>query len=781
VEANRSPDVASRGTAESDHYRRLRVLIIACAACPVVLVAHALLVASGTTAVVEIVTAAAVALVVGAATWAARSAHQASARLAANAAMLEESQRIAQVGSWRSDPRTGGCEWSPQMYHILGLAPETTTASFDTLIEHVHPDDRTIIAAGRHGGAENTAPSADRIRVIRSDGEVRVMSAGITAVQDCAGQVTHVVGTAQDVTELHHAQRRAADLATVVESTRDAVIRLNPDGAIAQWNTGAERLFGYEAREIIGEKSSRLVPDDVLGNPTSWYNELANGLANDVRPAEECEATVVHRTGRRIPVSLIVSPIWDADGTLTGIAAIVRDITQQRQLEDQLARQSLHDPLTGLANRDLLMEHLSRILEVKRRVNESVALIFIDLDDFKLINDTVGHHAGDQVLMAVAGRLRGCARSHDMVARLGGDEFAVILDSITETGARQFAQRMIEALHPGVDLGGSFARAQASIGIALHSYDSTDDAGTLLRKADLAMYAAKREDKGGYRVFADEIQSEFTQRVELEEELRTAVLSDQFHLHYQPIVALTSGTITGFEALLRWNRQGMPALGPDRFIPVLESTGLITQVGEFVLRQACQQAAQWRIETGTAISVSVNVSPPQLNATTFVDQVTHALEHACLAPESLTLEITEGVMVANVEQVVAKLHALRELGVRMAIDDFGTGYSSLRYLQTLPVDTVKIDRSFIAKIQEGREQAALARAIVGVGHALNLAVVAEGVETAEQVRLLQTIGCEYGQGYHFARPQDPRTVSTMLSGADQVSREQASPPQSPRR
>jgi predicted signal transduction protein with EAL and GGDEF domain len=348
------------------------------------------------------------------------------------------------------------------------------------------------------------------------------------------------------------------------------------------------------------------------------------------------------------------------------------------------------------------------------------------------------------------------------VARLGGDEFAILLEAIGEADARQFADRLTATLQPGVDLGGTLVSARASTGIALHEWNSPDDPGTLLRKADLAMYAAKRQDKGGYRVFADEIELEFTQRVELEAELRRAVVNDEFHLHYQPIVALSTGEITGFEALLRWNRQQRSPMGPDRFIPVLESSGLITQVGEWVLREACQQAAAWQLETGRAVSVSVNVSPPQLSAPDFVDLVIATLRQTKLPPATLTLEITEGVMVADVEQVIAKLHQLRDLGIRMAIDDFGTGYSSLRYLQTLPVDTVKIDRSFIAKIQEGREQAALARAIVGVGHALNLAVVAEGVETGEHVRLLRGIGCEYGQGYHFAKPQDPGVVRAML-------------------
>ncbi|MBN1172546.1 MAG: EAL domain-containing protein [Micromonosporaceae bacterium] len=702
-----------------------------------------------------------IAAVVASVIWAA-GRERMKARM--KAAILDQSQRMGQVGSWSLDLPSRRVTWSSQLFTLLGYDPATVRPSLDTLVARIHPDDRVDPVAAVRASPETWMPAKRRCRVQLDSGETRIMRSEVTVARTTRGKPTQLLGTFRDITELHQLRQQTTELCAAVETTPDAVISVTPHGVVTSWNPAAERMFGYEADEVIGTSGTTLLPAPLLARSTSWWDRIGEEL-DEIKSIEGLEAVIVHKDGDHVPVSLTMTPVLDHDGVFSGGAIIARDITQRRQLEDQLTRQAKTDPLTHLANRDLLLEHLQTTIRRQRRFGESVALLFIDLDDFKFVNDTLGHYAGDRLLMAVAGRLRACARSTDKVARLGGDEFAIVLPSVTEEGARQFADRIVTALRPGVDLGGTVASARASIGVALHKDGDDDDPGILLRKADLAMYAAKGEDKGGYRVFADEIQSSFTLRVELEADLRRALASDQFHLHYQPIVALRSGRISGFEALLRWNRPDQRRFGPDQFIPILESTGLITEVGELVLRKACAQAAVWQAGIGTSFSINVNVSPPQLSAPSFVDQVRYALDRAGLPPSSLQLEITEGVMVADVDQVVAKLQQLRELGVRMAIDDFGTGYSSLRYLQDLPVDTVKIDRSFIAKIPGDLEQAALARAIVEIGHALNLVVVAEGVETAEQVQLLRTIGCEYGQGFYFARPQDAQMTTAMLENS----------------
>ena len=756
----------------SGRYQYLSALVASGLLAPAMLVAYAVRNGEHEVAVVATTTALTALLAFARIGWLIRVITAAQSLLSTNETMLEESQRLAQVGNWNWELATGRFSWSPQFRLMLGLGTEVPP-SFDAFIDCLHPDDRLdwvdIVQQAFDG---RWRPAREQFRVVRAGGDVRVMHAEVALCYDDHGNAERIFGTAQDITVRHRAQQQAAELAAIVEFSHDAVLRVTPQGVITLWNGGAERLFGYKASEIVGLNGRVLLPQDVLNTEDPWHNLLVSDGDRGTEPSEIHETVVARKDGRRVPVALSISQIRDSSGRLTGGALIVRDMTQHKRMQEQLTKQALHDPLTGLANRSLLLDYLGKVITTELTPERAVALIFIDLDDFKLVNDSLGHHAGDRLLKAVAQRLGTCARAGDMVARLGGDEFAVVLNSIAESDARYFADRLLSLLQPGVDLDGTIVSTRASIGIATHSGGNSDDPGTLLRKADLAMYAAKRTEKGGYRVFADEIEVEFTQRIALEAELRNAIVCDEFHLHYQPIVALSSGRITGFEALLRWRRPDGRVIGPDTFVPVLESCGLISQVGEWVLRQACEQAATWRSGTGEPVTVSVNVSPPQLNAPNFVDQVIGALRLASLPAGNLTIEITEGVMVADVEQVIAKLTMLRDLGIRMAIDDFGTGYSSLRYLQTLPVDIVKIDRSFIAKIQEGRERTALAGAIIQVGHALSLSVVAEGVETEEQAGLLRNIGCEYGQGYHFARPQPPERIPEML----RASMPRATPP-----
>jgi diguanylate cyclase (GGDEF)-like protein/PAS domain S-box-containing protein len=541
-----------------------------------------------------------------------------------------------------------------------------------------------------------------------------------------------------------------------VEFSHDAIFSVAKDGSVVAWNAGAERLFGYPAADILGQHYSRLIPADIPDNWPRWLQQLTTGAV-----INDHETVRLHRDGQRVPVAVTASPIRDDAGTVSGASVIVRDITERKQLEQELTRQALHDPLTGLANRALLQDRVGHALVRATRTGERLTLLFIDLDDFKLVNDSLGHEAGDRLLVAVAERLRTAGRAADTIARLGGDEFAILLEGIGDHDATKIAERVLVALQPPVDLDGTNVSVHASIGIAHHG--GPDDAGALLRNADLAMYAAKRNGKGGFQVFAPAMQAAVIERVALDAALRHAIDAGQFQLHYQPIVVLASREVVGFEALLRWTHPQRGPLGPDLFVPVLEESGLIIAVGNWILRQACAQAAAWQAQTGRTVSVSVNVSPRQLQESDFVEQVAQALANAALPASSLVLEITEGVMVTDTDQAIARLHAVTALGVRTAVDDFGTGYSSLRYLQTLPVDFVKIDQSFIAKIQDSPEQAALAQAIVKVGHTLHLAVVAEGIETAEQADYLRAIGCQYGQGYHFAKPQDRASIEASLA------------------
>jgi len=692
---------------------------------------------------------------------ASRELHQLQARLTDERSWLGAAHRLTKVGSWSRDLLTDDTVWSPELHRILGLDP-AVVPSVQALLDRVHPEDVSAVCEVGTGHPAAPEPTADGppardspVRIVRPDGTVRMTRCTTMIVPDRHGRPARLVGALQDITDRYQTEEEAARLASIVEFSTDAILQVDLDGYILSWNAAAGRLFGYPAAEMIGRRRTDLLPDGSPDHWSDWLPQLAEGAAID-----EYETVWLCRDGRSVSVTMAVSPIVDRNGVLTGASVIARDISHRRELENQLTRQALHDPLTGLANRALLRNHLDRALA--RRTDKGLALLVIDIDDFKMVNDSLGHETGDRLLVAAAGRLRACARAADTVARLGGDEFAILLEDVHASEVTEFADRVVAALRPGVNLAGTVVSARASIGIALHA-GAGGEASALLREADLAMYAAKRADKGSYRVFAEAIQTAFTEQVKLTAELRHAVVGGQFALAYQPIVELASSTVTGYEALLRWKRpDGLP-IGPDKFIPALEECGLIEQVGEWVLRQACIQAANWQRLTGQTRTMSVNVSPRQLAATGFVEQVAAALQIAAGLPATcLTLEITEGVLVSDADQVIARLHALKDLGVRLAVDDFGTGYSSLRYLHILPVDSVKIDRSFIAKIQDGPREVALAEAIVQVGHALDLTVVAEGIETIEHVTLLRSLGCQYGQGYYYARPREPRLITEEL-------------------
>ena len=430
-------------------------------------------------------------------------------------------------------------------------------------------------------------------------------------------------------------------------------------------------------------------------------------------------------------------------------------------LEDQLVHQALHDPLTGLANRALFGDRLEHALARPMPPGTTVAVLLIDLDDFKDLNDSLGHDAGDDLLTIIAARLQGHAGAGDTVARLGGDEFGLLLEDTNAAQAMRMAEVMLEALARPVVLRGRDLVPTASIGIAIAA---GEDAETLLRNADTAMYAAKRQGKGRHTLFEPAMHATLLKRVDLAADLSRAVQDSQLHLCYQPEVHLRSGRIVGLEALLRWHHPTRGEVSPGEFIPIAEDSGLIVPIGRWVLQQACHQAKRWQQQWPATppLTLAVNLSARQLQHPAILDEVRAALAAADLDPHNLVLEITETAVMEQLHAAVAILTRLRELGVRLALDDFGTGYSSLSYLQRLPVDILKIDRTFIGGVTGSAEESALARAIITLGQTLGLETVAEGIETAEQLATLRELGCQLGQGYHLARPLGPTAVDALL-------------------
>jgi diguanylate cyclase (GGDEF)-like protein len=436
-------------------------------------------------------------------------------------------------------------------------------------------------------------------------------------------------------------------------------------------------------------------------------------------------------------------------------------LSQLTRLKEELRHQAFHDQLTNLPNRTLFTERVAYALERQDRAKQSLAVLFLDLDDFKTINDSLGHPAGDQVLVTVAERLRRCIRPSDTVARLGGDEFGILLDDMSgPSDALLAAERIIQALNAPAYLDGQEVSIRASVGITLDTHG--EQADTLLRNADVAMYTAKRRGKGRYQVFESSMHAEMVERLEMTAHLARAVEQHEFTLEYQPIVNLESRSIEGIEALVRWRHPTRGLLAPSEFIPLAEDTGLIVPLGWAVLREACLRAAGWQVPGHPPLAVSVNLSPKQLADQNLVTEVERALAASGLDPDCLILEMTEDVLMHETEAILHTLREVKRLGVRLAIDDFGTGYSSLSYLERFPVDMLKIAKTFVDQLGNGEPRSPLVEAVIRLGEALGLRTVAEGIETAEQLDRLRGLRCEQGQGFLFARPLDERAIDMLL-------------------
>jgi diguanylate cyclase (GGDEF)-like protein len=463
-------------------------------------------------------------------------------------------------------------------------------------------------------------------------------------------------------------------------------------------------------------------------------------------------------------VETMVTNLLD-DPNVQGLVLNARDISERKTLEGQLIHQAFHDPLSGLANRALFRDRVEHAVAQAARRSGSLAVLFLDLDDFKTVNDSLGHSAGDQVLVEMGSRLRDCVRSGDTIARLGGDEFAILLEDMAAADEGELViGRIGAAMRTPFHVDGKDVFVSTSIGITLSTPDRVEGADELLRNADVAMYSAKERGSGRSATFEPSMHTAALERLELEADLRTAIEHAEFEAYYQPLIDLSTGIMTGVEALIRWRHPTRGIVSPLDFIPLAEDTGLILPIGRWILREACQQARQWQLmwPDQTPLVVNVNLSGRQLQEPGLVQDVAQVLAETGLPPHTLVLEITESVLMEDAATAVRWLRELSALGVQLAIDDFGTGYSSLSYLRQFPVNTLKIDKSFVDGVCQGSEQSTLASAIIELGRKLGLKTVAEGIEQAPQLTELGVLGCDVGQGYLFARPLQADALEAML-------------------
>ena len=648
---------------------------------------------------------------------------------------------------------------SPRIHDLLGYTAAEWMADSSLWMAHIHPDDRKrVIDDEEFGGLrEIGAETVSEYRMRTREGrDVWIRDEGVVIGNEVNEPVLYrgfmIDISAQKAAEL--ALRESEEQTRlIIETASQAYVAIDAGGVIIDWNAQAEETFGWSRKEALGQPlEDRMIPiAQRAAHRAGLARYLATGEGRLV--GKRIDVTALHRDGHEFLAELTIWPVGSGDSI--HFSALIHDITLRKQLEMQLQHQAFHDSLTGLANRALFRDRVAHALARQARSHGAVSVLFSDLDDFKTVNDSLGHDAGDQLLVAVAERLRAVMRPEDTTARFGGDEFAILLEDTTEDGTRRAAERILEALRSPFEFQGRQVVMHASIGASITADGSTEP-DDLLRQADLAMYTAKTSGKGRFAFYEPQMHAAAVTRMELKADLEQAIADNEFEVHYQPIVDLRSGHVSGLEALVRWHHAERGLVLPREFIPIAEETGLIVPLGRWVIGAACQQLAEWDRAGRLAsprhdrLSMWVNMSARQLQEPDFLGTVAAALQSSGIQADRLTLEITESGLMADIDQSAATLHQLRALGVRLAIDDFGTGYSSLSYLERLPVEVLKIDRSFTAAIGNGRDVPVLVRSIVKLGQTLHMEVLAEGIETAEQLARLRAIDCRLGQGFHFS-------------------------------
>jgi diguanylate cyclase (GGDEF)-like protein/PAS domain S-box-containing protein len=627
-------------------------------------------------------------------------------------------------------------------------------------------EEQAAVLQGDVGQVMRPGPRTDasqRLLRLPSPDRETVFEARVAPTRDADGHIDGAVVTLRDVGAQREAQERWGDVhddvGGLLAVSLDPMLVVDPSGRVVDLNAALARLVGRGRHELLGCDCAALFSDsdalrgglqDVFGGGKPRF--LAQGLLG--------------ADGKPIDVACNVAAARNARGEPTFAFVVVRDLSDLRVYQAHLEFQATYDVLTALPNRALFRANVEEALQRSRQSGQLGAVMFIDLDNFKDVNDTLGHSAGDELLKAIGGRLAASVRESDVVARIGGDEFALLIEQLADLeDARHLAEQLLAVVGEPISIGGVELVVGCSIGITVFPRD-IGGPDTLLRNADTALFRAKDVGKNNSQFFTYEMNRAVRRRVEIGTQLRNAIRLGEFSVVYQPRMGLVGDQLAGVEALLRWNNPELGAVSPQEFIPVAEETGLIVPIGEWVLRQACRQAVQWHEASGREVAIAVNISARQFRGTDIVKTVMDALAETGLSNRLLELELTESVLMHDTTRAVETLTRLAEAGVRVALDDFGTGYSSLGYLKRFPIDSLKVDRSFVADITRDAHDEAIVTTIVALAHGLGMRVVAEGVETREQLALLRRLNCDEVQGYLLGRPMPAEQLLALLLAAE---------------
>ncbi len=677
--------------------------------------------------------------------------------------LLDRAQRMGSMGVWIWQVERDRFWMSNGAQEILGLPPHGPDLRYADLGRFVaERSARRALRAGVRAAIERGEPYEQEFDIVRPDGVERRVIARGEALRDAAGRIDRIFGLLQDVTE----QRLAEEAAGRRNALLDRIARVGRIGGWEynivtgqlDWTDENYRIHGIPVGTPVSVNSTKHMYE---GRSREIFEAAVAQVVSGARDEETIEVQFITPDEERVWLR-IHGQLERRDGKPFRITGHTRDITAEREASERIEQLAHYDNLTGLPNRFQFREMAARAIKQARRDGGGLALLFIDLDRFKLVNDTLGHEAGDQLLLDVAGRIRATVRTGDIVARQSGDEFLVLLRDINRPDAAgRVAQKIIAAVSAPVFLADSETQVGCSIGIAVLG-DDNPTFEAMLRAADTAMYAAKEAGRNTYQFYNDAYYARMQRRVTLEKELRLALPQGQLRLAYQPTVDLADGRVRGIEALLRWPRPDGEARSPAEFIPIAEDSGEIIPIGRWVLQEACRQAVAWR-SAGLAFDrLAVNVSAIQLRDPDFATGVLAACEAAGWPPSQLELELTESALMRDSEALRRTFALFEARGIGLAVDDFGTGFSNLHYLHRFPVKHLKIDRSFVLELLHDRPLERLSQAIVGLGHALELRVIAEGVENEEVAARLRSLGCDEAQGYHYARPMDGETLAAWM-------------------
>jgi len=628
---------------------------------------------------------------------------------------------------------------------------------------HVDKDDIPILynAFGRIYSTGNPERNIC-YKAVRKDGTTRYAEIAGFPLQNQKGEMIGFRGIGRDITErrqMEEALRQSEErYRTILESMQEGYFEVDLAGNFTFFNDSMYRILGYPQEEMMGMNNRQLTDKENAKILFQTFNEVYK----TGEPTKGFDWQIIRKDGTKRFIEASVSLQKDSSGKSIGFRGITRDVTERKRTEEKIQYMATHDALTGLPNRLMFSQLLNHAIQAARRYQRQFAVLFIDLDRFKIINDTLGHEAGDQLLQEIAARLKQTLRTVDVVARLGGDEFVILIEELSDLSqVETVAGKILSAIIKPVNLMNEECRVTASIGISVFPKDAEDEQ-SLMKNADMAMYLAKEKGKNNYQFYSEDIQSKSIERLLIETNLRCALERNELSLHYQAKVDFKTNAITGVEALLRWQNPYLGSVTPTQFIPVAEETGLIVSIGRWVLRTACAQNAAWQQQGLPAVCMAVNLSPRQLTDDNLIDDIRTALKDSGMAPNLLELEITESMVMHNPARIIAVLTKIKNMGVRLAIDDFGTGHLSLAQIKHFHVDTLKVDGSFIRNIPQDAEDKAITEAIIALGKPLSLTVVAEGVETVDQLDFLREHSCDEMQGYYFSKPIVPEQFADLL-------------------